>query len=149
MKKILILTIAAVLCLCSCMERVEDYIYTIGFDGMAGTSIVSSNDPEGMALINEFKNAVDAYKSKNVGNWQWVETIYGGNTSKADAAAKKTYDKYNADIKSLFDTYQAKFNALPDKGSVYEASYDFTLYRTMGGNETLASTKYSISFGKL
>ena len=149
MKKILIAAIAAVFCFCSCMERVEDYIYTLGFDGLAGTSIVSSNDPEGKALINEFKDAVDAYKSKNVGNWQWVETINGGNTSKADAAAKKTYDKYSAEIKSMFDTYQAKFDALPDKGSVYEVSYDFTLYRTMGGNETLATTKYSISFGNI
>ena len=148
MKKILITAIAAVVCFCSCMKSVEDYIYTIGISGVNGSTIITNEDPEGAALIKEFKGAVDAFKSKNSGNWQWVETINDGHISKADAAARKTYDKYNAEFKTIIDTYQAKFNALPDKGSLFETSYDFILYRSMNGNETLASTKYEINYGK-
>lgn len=148
MKKILIFAIAAIFCFCSCIERVEDYIYSIAIASETSSSITTNHDPEGNALIKEFMDAVDAFKSKNSGNWQWVETINGGNTSKADAAAKKTYDKYNAELKSIIDTYQAKFDALTGNGSLYEGSREIILYRTMSGNEILASTKYNISYGK-
>ncbi|MCQ2142089.1 MAG: hypothetical protein MJY83_07070 [Bacteroidales bacterium] len=148
MKKILITALAAVFCFCSCMTSVEDYIYTIGIGGETGSTVITKEDPEGTALVKELHEAVDAFKSKNSGNWTWVETIYDGRISKADAAAQKMYDKYNAEFKSIIDTYQSKFNALPDKGSLFEASYDFKLYRTMSGTETLASTIYKISYGK-
>lgn len=148
MKKILITAIAAVVCFCSCMTSVEDYIYNIGFTGESGSTVITKEDSEGYALVKDFEQAIDTFRSQNKSNWQWIETIYDGHTSKADASARKIYDKYNADLKSIIDAYQAKFNALPDKGSLFEASYDFELYRTMNGKESLYSTKYKVSYGK-
>lgn len=149
MKKILVLAIAAVSCFCSClMESHEDYIYTIelGFNGR--NEIITSADPEGKALVNEFEEAVASFKSSNKKDWMWVETIDNGRSSKADAAAKKKFDSYKADVQSLFNKYQAKFDALPDNGSLYETSYTFMLYRSIGGDKTLDSVDYNISYGK-
>lgn len=147
MKKILIAAVAALFCFTSCMESVEDYIYTLVLEYDGSNEIISSADPQGKELIKEFQDAIAAYRDKNTSSWRWVETIYDGQTSNADAAARTKYDKYNAEVKSLMDMYQAKFDELPDNGSLYEANYTFKLLRFLGSDEVISSAKYNISYG--
>lgn len=144
MKKILFVALAAVFCFCSCMTSEEDAIYTIALS--YETSSQNLHDADCVAMIEEFKSAINTIQSKNAHNWVWVETIFDKRFKKADAAAQKKYEMYTAEVKALFDTYQAKFDALPDKGSAYTANYDYRLYRSLNGDKELASTKFSVSY---
>lgn len=147
MKKILIAVIAA-FCLCSCMmDSQEDAIYTIALS-YEKSSDATAKDPDCKALVKEFQNAISTMKENNHSNWEWIETIYDGHFSKSDKEAQKKYDKYLPEVKALFDTYQAKFNALPVTEASYSAEYNFMLYRSLNGDKDLASTKFSISYNK-
>lgn len=146
MKKILIAAIAAVCCFCSClMESQEDAIYELSVR-FENSTVSSKIDPDCNALIKEFTNAVGALNTNNKINWMWVETIYDGHFSKADKEAMKKYEQYVPEVKALFDTYQAKFNALPDNGSSYKANYTFVLNRSLNGDKDIATTDLEINY---
>lgn len=150
MKKLIIL-LAAVCCLSSCISTSEtDCIYQIsaGYD-QHSKSVFSPS--ESADLIAEYESAYSALikKLSSEIDTKWVVTVKNGKYKGFDHEAEQSFKKYASQMKDFSDTWQKKFDACSDTKSSFVDKHHIVLSRFSDiGDKELARESFSVTFNK-
>jgi len=148
MKRVLFILFAALCCMTSCAQFETDCIYQIALaTSSEHSSIIEIDGASDVgALVKEFQSACSDLTKTNKNDWMWKTTVRNNDYSSSDADAKAKYNKYDSEISSFMEEWQAKFNSCTDKKSSYSAAFNFKLSRTSeSGTSELATKSFTVT----